>query len=394
MQKFYFLFLCLIFFCYSCTKTNQDPGESIIPAENLALKPSANIQKIDFTKTKETLVFGDSWSDYHFNANNYIKMFADSAEQSIVNTALIGSGSANMVSSAFTKMDTTHNNTNVIALSGFNDVRFSGATTEELNFQKNAFRTLLVNQFIDTWRPAGAPDRSGGKFISFDRGLGVNFKTFYSTWRKAAYTSSLTNVYLEYDFTGTNVGVSFVGQDTTAIRPYERPIGRWRVLIDGVEVDVPQIRQQTCGHTPNYLTQQVIFPYVRIYSGLSDGPHVLRLEPIDAGNKFVDFVFTLRDPSLVSPVAILKVPYMVQAGYSIDPSFNKASDAAIDQVNAAITEVRDEFISVNAEYSKKIKVINTADYFNRNLDYLPDLIHPNALGQIGLFTALKKHISY
>jgi len=54
----------------------------------------------------------------------------------------------------------------------------------------------------------------------------------------------------------------------------------------------------------------------------------------------------------------------------------------------------DEFISINAGYSKKIKVINTADYFDKNTDYLPDLIHPNALGQINLCTALKKHISY
>ena len=395
MVRLYFLFFCLTIISYSCTKPDQsEQATTQIPAENIGVRPSQNIQKIDFTKTKETIVFGDSWSDYHFYANNYIRMFADSSEQSILNTALIGTGSANMVASAFSKMDTTRNQTNVIALCGFNDIRYSGATTEQLNFQRNAFRALIVNQFIDKWRPAGDPDRFGGKFISFDKVLGVNFKTYYSNWKKAAYTSSLNNVYLEYDFTGTNVGVSFVGQDTTAIRSYERPIGRWRVLIDGTEVDVPQIHQQACGHTPNYLTQQIIFPYIRIYSGLANGPHVLRLEPIDAGNKFVDFVFTLRDPSLVSPVVILKVPYMTQAGYSVDPSFNKANDAAIDQLNAAITEVRNEFISVNAEYSKKIRVINTADYFDRNIDYLPDLVHPNALGQIGLFNALKKHINY
>ena len=85
---------------------------------------------------------------------------------------------------------------------------------------------------------------------------------------------------------------------------------------------------------------------------------------------------------------------MTQAGYSIDPYFNKANDAAIDQLNAALTEVRNEFITINAGYSKKIKVINTGDYFDRKVDYLPDLIHPNALGQINLFTALKKHINY
>jgi hypothetical protein len=39
-------------------------------------------------------------------------------------------------------------------------------------------------------------------------------------------------------------------------------------------------------------------------------------------------------------------------------------------------------------------VINAAYYFDRKLDYLPDLVHPNALGQINLFTALKKHINY
>jgi hypothetical protein len=367
---------------------------SDIPAENIAQKPTLSIQKIDFTGSENVLVFGDSWSDFKFYPNNFIRMFADSANLNVINTAELGLGSANMVAEAFSKMDTVRNNTNVIALSGFNDIRFTGATTEQLNFQRNAFRALLVNQFIDTWRPAGNADNTGGRFTSFDRSLGPHFKSNYSTGRKAAYTSSVSGVFLEYNFTGTNIGVSFVGQDTTAILPYERPIGRWRVLIDGVEVDIPQIHQQTYGHIPNYQAPQTIFPYIKIYSGLSDGPHVLRLEPIESGNKFVDFIFTLRDPSLVKPVAILKVPYMTQAGYSIDPNFNKANDAAIDQLNAALIEVRNEFITINAGYSKKIKVINTADYFDRKMDYLPDLIHPNALGQINLFTALRKHINY
>jgi hypothetical protein len=299
-----------------------------------------------------------------------------------------------MVAQAFSKMDMIQNEANVIALSGFNDIRYSGATKEQLNFQRNAFRALLVNQFIDRWRPAGDADRTGGKFTSFNRVLSSHFKSYYSTGKKAAYTSSANGVFLEYDFTGTNVGVSFVGQDTTAMLPYEKPIGKWRVLIDGVVVDFPQVHQQSDGHIPGYMAPQTIFPHIKIYSGLSDGPHVLRLEPIGTGNKFVDFIFTLRDPSMVKPVAIMKIPYMTQAGYAIDPYANKACDAAIDQANAVITEVRNEFITVNAGYSKKIKVINTADYFNRNTDYLPDLIHPNALGQINLFNALKKHINY
>ena len=395
MPRGYFIFICFIVVFYSCSKRIKDiPATSDIPAENIAQKPSLNIQKIDFTNTTNTLVFGDSWSDYNFYPNNFIRMFTDTAKLNTINTAEIGLGSANMVANAFDKMDTTHNSTNIITLCGFNDIRFTGATTEQINFQRNAFRALLVNQFIDSWRPAGAADRTGGRFTSFDKSLGPHFKSNYSSWRKAAYTSSVNGVYLEYDFVGTNVGVSFVGQDTTAMHPYEKPNGRWRVLIDGVEVDVPQIHQQTYGHIPGFMAPQTTFPYIKIYSGLPDGPHILRLEPIEAGNKFVDFIFTLSDPSSVNPVAILKIPYMTTAGYSIDPYANKANDAAIDQVNAAITEVRNEFISINAGYSKKIKVINTADYFDKNTDYLPDLIHPNALGQINLFTALKKHINY
>ena len=50
---------------------------------------------------------------------------------------------------------------------------------------------------------------------------------------------------------------------------------------------------------------------------------------------------------------------MVRAGYVVDPLYKKANDAVIDPVNAAITAVRNEFIPVNAAYSKKIKLINT-----------------------------------
>ena len=94
------------------------------------------------------------------------------------------------------------------------------------------------------------------------------------------------------------------------------------------------------------------------------------------------------------PVAIMKVPYMTVQGYTIQWFASKANDAAIDKVNAAINEVANEFITINAGYSKKIKVINTTDYFNRDTDYSSDLIHPNALGYMHLFKALKSHIDY
>ena len=380
---------------YSCTKPLKViPPAATMPPGIFLVFPPAFSSKIDFTNNNSTIVFGDSWTDYSFNANNYIKMFGDSSGQTIFNKGAIGLGAANMVAKSFETIGTTNNKTNIITLCGFNDVRFAGATMELLNFQKNAYRALLVNQFIDKWKPAGAPDRTGGTITSLDQPLGIHFKSFYSTGRKAAYTSSMNGVYLEYDFTGTNVGVSFVGQDTTAMEPYEDPHGRWRVLIDGVVIDTPAIHQQTYGHMPGYMAIQKIFPFIRIYSGLPGGNHVLRLEPIEHRNKFVDFVFTLRAPSLVSPVAIMKIPYMTEAGYTIDPYANHASDAAIDRVNDAINDVRNEFISIDPGYSRKIKLINTTDYFDRNTDYLPDLIHPDAKGQVNLFKALKQNISY
>ena len=380
---------------YSCTKSLKAiPSASLIPAGNILVFPSPFTQKIDFTDNNTTIVFGDSWTDYSSNANNYIKMFADSSGQVILNKAAIGLGAANMVVKSFETIGIAHNKTNIITLCSFNDVRFAGATTELLNFEKNAYRALLVNQFIDKWKPAGAADRTGGTITSLDQSLGIHFKSYYSTGKKAAYTSSINGVFLEYDFTGTNVGVSFVGQDTTAMESYEDPQGRWRVLIDGVVIDTPAIHQQTYGHMPAYMASQKIFPFIKIYSGLTDGKHILRLEPIENGNKFVDFIFTLRDPSFVSPVVIMKVPYMTEAGYTIDPFANRASDAAIDRVNDAINDIRNEFISIDPAYSKKIKLINTSDYFDRNTDYLPDLIHPDSSGRENLFKALKKNINY
>jgi len=395
MSKILFAFICGVAGFCSCTK----PIKEMLPVpkisgESMSPRPPISSQKIDFTANDTTIVFGDSWTDYGFNASNFIKSFADSSGQFIFNKAEIGFSSGNMIREAFKIMDTIHNNKNIITLCGFNDVRLCGATNESLNFQKNAYRTLLVNQFIDTWRPAGAPNRKGGLFTSFDQPLTGHFKSYYSSWRKAAYTSATNGVFLEYDFIGSNVGISFVGQDTTTMDSYENPHGRWRVLIDGVVIDTPAIHQQSDGHRYAYMSPQKIFPYIRIYSGLSGGHHVLRLEPIENGSKFVDFIFTLRDPSLVSPVTIMKVPYMTEAGYLIDPFANKASDAAINFVNLAFNEVQNEFVAINPGYSKKIKLINTADYFNRDKDYLPDLIHPNGWGQLNLFKALYTNIAY
>ncbi len=395
MSRNLFAFIGCIACLYSCTKpVLEDLPDPSPPSANNPGLLSIPIQKIDFKENRTTIVFGDSWADYDFCTDNFIKKFTDTSGQIITNNAAIGLGSANMVAKAFATMDTTHNRSNIITLSGFNDIRFAGATTELLNFQKNAFRALLVNQFIDTWKPGGAADRKGGPITSLNQSLGIHFKSHYSAGKKAAYTASTNGVFLEYDFTGTHVGVSFVGQDTTALESYENPFGKWRVLIDGVVVDTPESYQQAYGHMPGYMAIQKTFPHIKIYAGLSDGNHVLRLEPVGSGNKFVDFIFTLRDPSLVSPVVIMKVPYMTEAGYSINPFANRASDAAIDRVNDAINDVRNEFISIDPAYSKKIKLINTSDYFDRNADYMPDLVHPSANGQENLFKALKKNISY
>ena len=386
--------LMLVVFC-SCTK----PLENTIPpplasSQDISPRPSASNKKIDFTKNDTTIVFGDSWIDYRFESNNFIKLFGDTSSQFIINKALIGLGSAYMVAEAFKSIDVNRNKANIITLCGFNDVRFTGATHEMINFQKNAYRTLLAKQFMDTWRSCGNPDRFGGIFISFDQYLGSHFKSSYSTGHKAAYTSVANGNYLEYDFTGTNIGVSFVGQDTTLLESYESPHGKLRVLIDGVVVDTPQIHQQTAGNMPGYMASQKLFPYIRTYSGLSNGPHVLRLEPIGPGLQFVDFVFTLRDPSLVNPVVIMKIPYMTEAGYLADPNANKGSDAAIDKINNAIAEVRNEFGLIDPGYTKMIKLVNTIDYFKRETDYRPDLIHPNVMGQFNLLKSLKESITY
>src|SRR5688572_2795236 len=395
MGKKLFAFIGCIVCLYSCTKpVLEDLPDPSTPPANTSGLLTIPVQKIAFKENNTTIVFGDSWADYSYCANNFIKKFTDTSGQIITNNAAIGLGSANMVAKAFESMDTIHNSSNIITLTGFNDVRLAGATTELLNFQKNAFRALLVNQFIDTWKPAGAADRKGGNITSTNQSLSIHFKSYYSNGKKAAYTAATNGVFLEYDFTGTNIGVSFVGQDTTALESYEDAHGRWRVSIDGVIIDTPGPHQQTYGHMPSYMASQKIFPYIKIYAGLSNGNHVLRLEPIGTGNKFVDFVFTLRDPSLVSPVVIMKIPYMTETGYTIDPYANRASDAAIDRVNDAINDVRNEFISIDPAYSKKIKLINTSEYFDRNADYLPDLVHPNTNGQENLFKALRKNINY
>ena len=90
----------------------------------------------------------------------------------------------------------------------------------------------------------------------------------------------------------------------------------------------------------------------------------------------------------------MKIPYMTEAGYLADPNANKGSDAAIDKINNAIAEVRNEFGLIDPGYTKMIKLVNTIDYFKRETDYRPDLIHPNVMGQFNLLKSLKESITY
>lgn len=386
------LLIILTFLFTSCSKS-QNPIKIISTTRTNA----APLQQLDYSGYTITNVYGNSWTDSTFVANgvsyNWIEMIKDSTGMLTRNKAVAGQGLSLMIKEVYDKMDTARSPDPVIVLVGFNNIRYTGATPEQIAKFKHGFRALLVNQFTDTMEYGGNLT-FGGLWNSHNFDMGVHSKSRYATGgAKGSYTTYTfadNGSYREWSFTGSAYAIAFQGQDTAFNSPHGRTVHK----LDAATVDTLVPYQQTEGVAPGYESPQDTYTAVRIYS-TTPGSHTLRLEPLDASKaKFYDYVCTLRDPSLVAPVAILMLPYQTASGYLADPNFDLGSDAGMDAANNAIQEVIQEFITINPGYRNKIMLLPTNSWFNKNIHYGADEIHPTAIGYEQIYKMVRHFIIF
>lgn len=360
-------------------------------------------RQVSFDNYYLTQVFGDSRTDSAFTANgvsyNWIEMLKDSTGIKTWNNALQGNGVSLLVQKLFDNADTARSDEPIIVLTGFNNARYLGYTDRLMNKYKNSFRAVLVNNFLDTMEYAGNLT-TAGLWSSLTHSMGVHSKSYYSSGgvRKGAYTTytySVNGSQLTWNFSGTNVVVGAIGQDTTNKQSYEAVLGRWQVLIDDVVVDTIRPYEQTEGLRPNYEADQIYYTYIKIYSGLTNTSHTLKLRPMDVSvPKYMDFVGTLRSPSLVPPVVFLKETYQTASGYLADASFDQGNNAYIDSVNSAIYSAMQDLAAVDTAYWSKMTLLPTMSYFDTSSHYGADQIHWNASGNTAIYNLNNDYIDW
>lgn len=361
---------------------------------------------VSFTGHSDTMYnFGDSRTDPAFTVSgvsyNYIERVADSLGIKSANHGASGQGVSWMVQKLYDHADSARSNNPFTVWVGYNNVRYIGYSDRLMNKFRNSFKAVLVNQFCDTMVYGGTMT-SAGLWNNLSHSIGVHLKSYYASGgaKKGAYTTytyAANGSQLSWSFNGTAVVVGAVGQDTTNKQSYEAILGRWQVLIDDVVRDTILPYEQTEGLRPNYEADQIYFTLIKIYPGLSAGAHTIKLRPIDAGKPhFIDWVGTLRAPSLVPPVVFMREMYQSAAGYVADPTFDAGTNAYIDSCSEAMYDAMEEVAAVDTSYWQKMTLINPNSVIDTNgtVMFTPDLIHLNNPGNDSVARFFRRWVSF
>lgn len=363
-------------------------------------------RQVSFTGYSDTMyAFGDSRTDPAFTVSgvsyNYIERVADSLGIKSANHGASGQGVSWMVQKLYDHADSARSNNPFTVWAGYNNVRYIGYSDRLMNKFRNSFKAVLVNQFCDTMVYGGTMT-SAGLWNNLSHSIGVHLKSYYASGgaKKGAYTTytyAANGSQLSWSFTGTAVVVGAVGQDTTNKQSYEAVLGRWQVLIDDVVRDTILPYEQTEGLRPNYEADQIYFTLIKIYPGLSAGAHTIKLRPIDAGKPhFIDWVGTLRAPSLVPPVVFMREMYQSSAGYLADPTFDAGTNAYIDSCSEAMYDAMQEVAAVDTAYWQKMTLINPNSVIDTNgtTHFVSDLIHLNNVGNDSVARYVRRWVSF
>lgn len=373
------ILIILLFVLSACARSQPSKVATVRPTGIT----TGILDQVSLVGFDTIVAFGDSYtagsvcSPQYTHDSIYVNRIKATTGKQLVNFALNGQSYIYAIQNLFGACDTTDSNNPFISLVGFNSVRYTGATAKQQEKCRQFYRMLLINQFLDTWIPAGKATTSGN-WASVDYDLGTSSKSHYTAGgNRGAYTAysfAVGGSYMEWTFSGTNVVVGYRSEDTMFTSPPH--LGRFQVKIDGNVVDTLVPWEKTEGTIPGFEAPQTNFIASEVYAGLSGGSHTIRLESMDQGNAhFVDFFGTLKDPATVAPVIIYEIPYMTTSGYTIDASFDQANDGAMDAMNNVMYDELGLWENVYG-YASKIAKVATKIWLNLITDINADQIHP------------------
>lgn len=303
------------------------------------------------------------------STNAYINLLGTMYAKTVTNRAVSGRGIWEATKQHFANISTT-SSVLAVVMAGFNDVRRGGSNIKTTNKIINGYRSILANHFLSSFTAAGTVTSSITRSGTWNiyNGISVGVKTNTGSY------SNNNGGYIEYTFTDTNVVLGLVaGDGVTQIH------ASFTVTIDGIAQGSFTENNQTDGISDGS-NDNARSAMCLIFTGLSEGTHVVRLTNTTTNNLIVDYFGHLKKPKFCAPVLVMQAPKMNATGYSIAP--NQANDAIIDQLNADIASMINAF---PAGYP--IFLGETNSYYNVATGLDTDNIHPNNIGHRQIYTA-------
>lgn len=263
-------------------------------------------------KTSITIIqaFGDSFTVGQASTapttDSYINQFKFNEFPSITptNNALGASGSWHTVNEACQK--SVVSGELWLEMAGQNDIYRNGSAAKTLNKIEAMLRVLFVNHYATGFSAAGASTdlvRTGNYTTSYNaRAVGGRIGTAAIPGTTAVVNNAGTAGTVEYSFTGTTIAVQLIsdsGVDT---------FGTCGIYLDGVlqqTVDLSSYYDNISDGVNNNQTGPVAF----WYTGLSNTPHVIKVQANGDGKCPVDFFAPLQNPIGNTPFIVTELPY-------------------------------------------------------------------------------------
>lgn len=304
--------------------------------------------------------------------SSYIALLSEQYNLPLDNYAVSGAGAVSAV---------YNHNVNVnypspyvtTAVFGLNNLRYGGAGRKTVNKVMNGYKDVFCNQFSKTFYAAGN---------------GANV-TRYGAWtagwasssgggkagNNGAFTSTL-NDSIKFSFYDSTVWFSVIAGDGSG-SIYTSP--NIDVHIDGVLMETVSLNDQTDGQVDGSFDGKLV-PLTRYYTGLSFGPHTIKVTNKSSLFLLFDGFGTLVDRGVANTYLMFHVPKLNPTGYATVP--NNSNDAITDNMNSVIDSL---YASFPPWYP--VFLAETNSYFDPHAGMSVDSIHPNNLGHRQIFNA-------
>ncbi len=260
---------------------------------------------VDITKISDVHAFGDgciAGVDAQPISEGFIQRFCREYNKKMFNYGAGAAGIHKVIGTAFEKLPQVNSNVLTIAMAGIVDVALSGNNSKTFEKIKQAYRSLIANQFLKTAVPFsdGNITKTGVWKVTNYPSSTVGGKAEHLGGKGIASTDKSDKA--EWNFTGNNVVIGYIGSDGDPMRKQ----GDFTVYIDGVNHGSYNQNDLWDGIASIGYDNQ-IGPACIVFTGLSSGMHTLSIETNSTDLTVFDYVGTMHAPEDCAPIIISEI---------------------------------------------------------------------------------------